>query len=564
MRRDESQKPGGGFKFDDEQPQKQPKFSFSVQEVSEEEVARARATEKKQRAKPGTPEPEHGDADPGRFEWPMVGIVLVLLPLVYWLQQWTRGLHGETFDEAPAEIRQSEEVIDPGVDGLTVQSKLAVKLAFIYEKRGDRPANTTLNAQKEEFRKNRKDAWRRGPEPELPLPPQAQDEDPISIADLEGDAWTRVDRLRLAVVAGELDGPQAALARLQALKAETSAGSDLSGDILWLTQIYEQGPESIPNDAAYALRERHGWFGRLAMSFGKHASDSERWEVASGGEKIVITQVVVILAQILLSIGGLFVAAALVVKYRRTGYLVRYIPPDPGGSVFLETFGVFLGGFTLLLLTELIFFGAHAEGTVAASTTHEILLWTLVGTIAWPLVRGMRRPEFRKAIGLHTGQGLKAEVIAGLVGYLGAQPLVWFGSWVGSFVESATGTAEAETAGGWGMFEAPTQGTGIIFWLGILSAVIWAPVVEESIFRGSLFRHLSGRMNLMWSAVVTAALFGLIHPYTPAGLIEVGFSGIAFGLMRAWRGSLIAPMTAHALHNGVISLIPATLVGMLG
>jgi membrane protease YdiL (CAAX protease family) len=32
-------------------------------------------------------------------------------------------------------------------------------------------------------------------------------------------------------------------------------------------------------------------------------------------------------------------------------------------------------------------------------------------------------------------------------------------------------------------------------------------------------------------------------------LIALGFN---FSMMREWRGSLIAPMTAHLLHNGTL------------
>jgi membrane protease YdiL (CAAX protease family) len=53
--------------------------------------------------------------------------------------------------------------------------------------------------------------------------------------------------------------------------------------------------------------------------------------------------------------------------------------------------------------------------------------------------------------------------------------------------------------------------------------------------------------------LVTAAVFGMVHPYTTAGLVQVGMIGIVFGLLREWRGSLIAPMVAHALHNGTIA-----------
>jgi membrane protease YdiL (CAAX protease family) len=71
-------------------------------------------------------------------------------------------------------------------------------------------------------------------------------------------------------------------------------------------------------------------------------------------------------------------------------------------------------------------------------------------------------------------------------------------------------------------------------------------------------------MNMIWAAAVSALCFGLIHPYTPAGLIEVAAGGFVYALIRAWRGSLIAPVVAHALHNTVASSLDVYFVTMLG
>jgi len=35
--------------------------------------------------------------------------------------------------------------------------------------------------------------------------------------------------------------------------------------------------------------------------------------------------------------------------------------------------------------------------------------------------------------------------------------------------------------------------------------------------------------------------------------------GFGFGLLREWRGSLIAPITAHAMHNGALVLVMSAL-----
>jgi membrane protease YdiL (CAAX protease family) len=81
---------------------------------------------------------------------------------------------------------------------------------------------------------------------------------------------------------------------------------------------------------------------------------------------------------------------------------------------------------------------------------------------------------------------------------------------------------------------------------------IWAPVVEESIFRGALFRHLRSRMGVIAAAVASALLFGVMHGYEWMLLSPVIALGLIFAMMRDQRGSLIAPVVMHALHNGIL------------
>ena len=89
--------------------------------------------------------------------------------------------------------------------------------------------------------------------------------------------------------------------------------------------------------------------------------------------------------------------------------------------------------------------------------------------------------------------------------------------------------------------------------------VIWAPLVEESVFRGALYRHVRSRWRglpgLVGSVVVAAGAFAIAHSYVLAGVIMVATLGGWLAMLREWRGSLIAPMTAHALHNGMILVL---------
>lgn len=100
-------------------------------------------------------------------------------------------------------------------------------------------------------------------------------------------------------------------------------------------------------------------------------------------------------------------------------------------------------------------------------------------------------------------------------------------------------------------------------WIGAITAVVWAPLVEELLFRGALYAGLRSKLGWVWSVVISSVLFGLIHPYTPSGMISVAFGGVAFGLLREWRGTLIPCIVAHALHNATITTVTITVLSGL-
>jgi len=80
-------------------------------------------------------------------------------------------------------------------------------------------------------------------------------------------------------------------------------------------------------------------------------------------------------------------------------------------------------------------------------------------------------------------------------------------------------------------------------------ATIWAPIVEETLFRGGLYRHFRSRLGVFGAGLLTAVLFASLHSYGPLVLSPLVALGFTFAMIRQWRGSLIASMTAHCLHN---------------
>jgi membrane protease YdiL (CAAX protease family) len=83
---------------------------------------------------------------------------------------------------------------------------------------------------------------------------------------------------------------------------------------------------------------------------------------------------------------------------------------------------------------------------------------------------------------------------------------------------------------------------------GLLRSVVWVPIMEETLGRGMLYRHL--RDHLRWPAAVaiSAALFAIMH-LSLAAFPAHFISGVTFALLREWRGSLLAPVAAHAAIN---------------
>ena len=84
--------------------------------------------------------------------------------------------------------------------------------------------------------------------------------------------------------------------------------------------------------------------------------------------------------------------------------------------------------------------------------------------------------------------------------------------------------------------------------LALLSSVVWAPIVEETVCRGMLYRYLRDHLRWPLAVLVSAALFAVMHRSLAAFPCHF-ISGVTFALLREWRGSLLAPVAAHATIN---------------
>jgi membrane protease YdiL (CAAX protease family) len=165
----------------------------------------------------------------------------------------------------------------------------------------------------------------------------------------------------------------------------------------------------------------------------------------------------------------------------------------------------------------------------------------------WPLVRGVDRATMFRSMGWTRGRGVLREILAGIATYLAFFPLVIAGFAVMIVLIQVFGFAPTHP-----IVDQFSQGSPITIALLYLLAAVWAPVVEESIFRGALYHHSRRFVGFLVSALLAAFVFAAIHPQGIGGIPPLMALAIGFAACREWRGSLIGSITAHALHNAVI------------
>lgn len=111
-----------------------------------------------------------------------------------------------------------------------------------------------------------------------------------------------------------------------------------------------------------------------------------------------------------------------------------------------------------------------------------------------------------------------------------------------SLASDPTGGLSSLEAGAWGLV------------LALSSACVAAPVAEEIVYRGVLFRSLANRIRVPAATLVSAAVFSLVHFYNLYGLVSVAFTGAACALCFAACGRLATAIALHALYNFAIKV----------
>ena len=94
------------------------------------------------------------------------------------------------------------------------------------------------------------------------------------------------------------------------------------------------------------------------------------------------------------------------------------------------------------------------------------------------------------------------------------------------------------------------------FLLDSIIAIIFAPVLEELLFRGVLFNRLKIRTGLIPAMLISSFIFGIGHDF--GGMTSAFLFGICMCILYLKTDNILVPMTVHAINNIVATFLELT------
>jgi membrane protease YdiL (CAAX protease family) len=370
-------------------------------------------------------------------------------------------------------------------------------------------------------------------------------------------------RLRLVVIGGELQGPEEALQQLDQLQNEKGSELTTEQQRSWrlLHQLYTKYARSdfapLPEDDSDFLRQELGWTGALALHPASGPDSEGRAAVLAQAFKTFVAILLVFGGLLMAGLAGFAVLMLLVTLALKGKVRSGMAEPSGTGGLYAETFALWLVLFlTLSVGAELLPTKSFRFVLLGAA-----MLTSLLGALAWPMIWGVPWRQIRQELGLYFGPRPLLEVLLGPVTYISAIPLLAIGliltlllMKLQSYLVGSDGGVPSHP-----IVEALERPTVLEFVQILFLASVAAPIVEETMFRGVLYRHLreaSARVrtlvSVLWSAAVVSFIFAVIHPQGLVAVPALMALAVAFCLAREWRGSLVPAIVAHGLNNALV------------
>lgn len=331
--------------------------------------------------------------------------------------------------------------------------------------------------------------------------------------------------------------------------------------------------EGIEEGERETLRAYLGWFAELARAPGLDPPPKST-EIRTRALVFLLVVAGVFLVALGAIIFGGIAIFTMIVRQREGKKVCRFDKSVSPRGVMLECFAIYLG---IMALGEVagvaaLRFGGEFQKLMAIPSVAMVFFGaSVVIPFLWPLFRGIPYRAFLRSLGVHRGKGIIKEIGAGIIGYAGVAVFASIGISLTLLLTLAVGWFDSLPVspeglpGGSGAKSGPSPGPTthpIVGWiyqggfvermLCLLLASGFAPLFEELFFRGALHRYLRGRFRFLASAVLTGLIFAALHPQGWMAIPALTAMGAGFSMLREWRDSLIAPMVAHAVNNGIL------------
>lgn len=94
------------------------------------------------------------------------------------------------------------------------------------------------------------------------------------------------------------------------------------------------------------------------------------------------------------------------------------------------------------------------------------------------------------------------------------------------------------------------------FLLSAIGSIIFAPVLEELVFRGVLFNRLKIRLGIVPAMLISSFLFGIGHDF--GGITSAFLFGICMCILYLKTDNILVPMSVHFINNVVATILELT------
>ncbi len=416
---------------------------------------------------------------------------------------------------------------------------------------------------------------------------------------------TDLQRLHYVVLAGELVGPDEALKQLR----ELGPYPEQEATAAQLEKLYEDYREkqwtapALSDADRQELGKQLGWFGELALVPREGPDANARSAVLQPARLTFYILLGAVLGFFALGGCGFILLVAVLLLVGLGLARLHFRTGSPNGAIYAETFALWMW----------LFMGLGLGASFLPVGNNRLLVASLcslasLSVLAWPVFRGVPWQTVRREVGLFwsdrpeplplpppstereeayfAGHPFRPpmvrppvalwpapaflEPVFGVGSYLATLPLLFVGALLTLGLMQLKKAAFGVHGDPFGLGADPSHPiAGFLTtanWWGraqvIFAASVGAPIVEETMFRGVLYRHLRevvGRWGRLWAVLASAAVvsfvFAVIHPQGIMGVPALMSLAIGFSLAREWRGTLVPSMVAHGLNNLMVTVL---------